>query len=152
LFNTGTLALRLVTGLPVTISLEEFLQTQGILRFVQHIENELSDFLGRVDKSFAPVAEQPTMLLSGGGADIPFIKALLKRRWIIAGQEVSFRSAKAIPDEILEYDADFRREYPQLAVAMGGSMEAIDEKAALDVFGGTTEKFGPLSKYAVTGV
>ncbi len=72
---------------------DEFLQTPGILKFAEHIENELREFLGKVDASFAPIAGQPTMLLTGGGADIPFVRALLTQRWfrtpdILTGDEV----------------------------------------------------------------
>jgi molecular chaperone HscA len=151
LFTTGTLSLRLVEGMPVTLDREEFLLTPGIASLAKVIEDDLRDFLSKVDSSFGPVAEQPTMLLTGGGADIPFITALLSKSWSIAGKKVMFKAAKRIPDAITVYDADFQREYPQLAVAMGGAMRAIDEKKSLAIFAGTTVKPGPLTKYAVTG-
>lgn len=151
LFTRGTLTLRLVTGMPVTVDRDEFLQTPGVLNLAQVIENDLQEFLSKVDASFSPVAEQPTMLLTGGGADIPFIRALLSKRWALAGMSVTFKAAKQVPDAVTIYDIDFQREYPQLAVAMGGAMRAIDEKKSLATFLGPTVKFGPLTKYAVTG-
>lgn len=151
LFAKGKLDIRLVTGLPVTLDLKEFLATPGVHTFAEHIETQLREFLGRVDSSFATIAEQPTMLLTGGGAGIPFIQTLLEKQWVIAGKNVKFKRALQIPEAIAEYNADFRREYPQLAVAMGGAMRPINEKNSLQTFAGTTARLGPLTRYAVTG-
>lgn len=94
LFTTGTLNLRLVTDMPVTVDREEFLQTPSALNLAQVIESNLRDFLSKVDVSFAQIAEHPTMLLTGGGAQIPFIKALLSKQWTVAGKSVTFKAAK----------------------------------------------------------
>jgi hypothetical protein len=92
------------------------------------------------------------MLLSGGGAGLPFIKELLNRKWKIGEREVRFKAGNSIPPEIAEFDADFQKEYPQLAVAMGGAIQVIDERQPLREYHGNASPPGQLSRYAVTGI
>ncbi len=152
LFETGILEVKLANEQVVTVSLEEFLKSSGVVNFATAIENELSKFLRKVHESFEPIVDHPIMLLSGGGANLPFIKELLNKRWTISGRVVKFQSAKAIPDVLLEYDSAFQQEYPQLAVAMGGAMQVIDESQALSVGPGPTERPGPISRFPITGL
>jgi molecular chaperone HscA len=152
LFETGSLSVTLATGQPVTISLDEFLSSGDVVGFAKAIEETLERFLQRVDKSFEAAAERPTMLLSGGGASLPFIKELLNRKWKIGEREVKFRPGDTLPAEIAEYDAAFQQEYPQLAVAMGGAIQVIDERNSLCQFHGDASSPGQLSRYAITGI
>ena len=152
LFTTGRLDVTLATDQPVTVTLEEFLASPGVCGFAEHIESQLARFLGQVDSSFENATDFPTMLLTGGGASIPFIQKLPAKRWRIGGREFSFRLAKQVPDAIGEYDAGFQREYHQLAVAMGGAMQIMDEKSSLSRFAGGVIPIGPLTRYPVTGM
>jgi hypothetical protein len=151
LFNSGSLEVTLATHQDVKVSRDEFLQSEAVVRFANDIERTLAAFLEKVDWSFAAAAERPTMLLSGGGASLPFIKDLLKVRWKIAGREVQFRPGNAVPTSISQYDAAFQDEYPQLAVAMGGAIQVIDESQSLSVWYGGEKGPGPLTKYPITG-
>lgn len=152
LFRLGTFDFKLVNDLVITITLADFLTCRGVLDFASQIESELAKFLGLVHKSFEDAAIRPIMLLSGGGGTLPFIANLLKKKWRIGAREVMFQPAKAVPDAIMQYDLDFQSEYPQLAVALGGSVQAIDEKTALAEWGGEIRTPGPLSRVQVTGV
>ena len=151
LFSRGRLDVRLATDEPVTVMLDEFLASAGVMDFARYIENQLASFLSRVDGSFERATEFPTMLLTGGGANIPFIQELPKKRWKIAGRDFSFKLAKQVPDAIMQYDSDFQREYHQSAVAMGGAMQMMDEKSSLSSFAGGATRIGPLTRYPVTG-
>jgi hypothetical protein len=151
LFNSGSLEVKLATHQDVKVSRDEFLQSEAVVRFANDIEKTLAAFLGKVDRSFEAAAERPTMLLSGGGASLPFVKDLLKVKWKIAGREVQFRPGSAVPTSISRYNAAFQEEYPQLAVAMGGAIQVIDESQSLSVWHGGEKGPGPLTKYAITG-
>jgi molecular chaperone HscA len=152
LFTTGRLDVTLATDQPVTVTLEEFLASPGVREFAEHIERQLVRFLSQVDNSFEKATVLPTMLLTGGGANIPFIQKLPTKRWRIGERDFSFKLAKQVPEAIGEYDSDFQREYHQLAVAMGGSMQIMDEKSALPIFAGGFVPLGPLTRYPVTGM
>ncbi len=152
LFDKGSLEVTLATGQPVKIILQEFLESEDVICFAKAIEDTLELFLRQVDKSFEAAAERPTMLLSGGGASLPFIKDLLNRKWKIGEREVKFKAGNSIPSEIAEYDQDFQKEYPQLAVAMGGAIQVIDERQPLLQYHGNASPPGQLSRYAVTGI
>jgi hypothetical protein len=63
-----------------------------------------------------------------------------------------FHRARAVPDLIANsFDIDFQREYPQLAVAVGGVLPVLDERNVLKEWYGGTAPPGGLEKYYVTG-
>jgi hypothetical protein len=63
-----------------------------------------------------------------------------------------FRRVPAVPTFISDnYDDTFQREYPQLAVAIGGVLPVLDEKSRMEVYMGSPSRPGPLSGYYVTG-
>jgi hypothetical protein len=84
---------------------------------------------------------------------MPNIKALADRPWEVGGKRLRFRRAVEVPEFIAtNFDANFQREYPQLAVAIGGVLPVLDEKSRMEEYMGSSAKPGPLSSYQVTGV
>jgi hypothetical protein len=55
-------------------------------------------------------------------------KELKEKIWQIGGRNIRFEETPAVPELIVErYNADFQREYPQLAVAIGGALPVLEE-------------------------
>jgi hypothetical protein len=99
------------------------------------------------------MAENAQIVLTGGGANMPNIKALADRPWELGGKRLHFRRAVDIPEFIsTNFDANFQREYPQFAVAIGGVLPVLDEKSRLEEYWGSALKPGPLTTYQVTGI
>ena len=81
------------------------------------------------------------------------IQAMQDRPWKIAGRKVVFKPARQVPEFIASsFDTDFQREYPQLAVAIGGALPIIDEKDMLVQWKGGASSPGPPKPLPGTGV
>ena len=120
------------------------------------IRQELGDLLSKVHPSWANTVKDRglTLVLTGGGNGLPMIRSLVDENWSIAGTSVACHLANELPDLVeKEFDDNFAREYPQLAVAMGGAMPMLldERKAQLDWAGGTPAP-GPLTRYPTRGI
>ncbi len=117
LFLTGTLTHELEDDRIVSLSLDEFLATPGVRAFTEGVSSKLKDFLAQVDASWGRAAAQRgaiTMVLTGGGCELPMIRALADQQWQIGGRQVSLRLAQRLPGLIEEeFDATFAQEYPE---------------------------------------
>ena len=156
LFEIGEITEVLANDDKVSLTKEEFLATDGVARFSTNIRQEISDLLSKVHPSWAKAAKDRglTLVLTGGGSDLPMVKSLVDDNWRIAGTSVACHRAKTLPDLVKdEFDADFAHEYPKLAVAMGGAMPMLldESEAALDWAGGTPAP-GSLSRYPTRGI
>jgi molecular chaperone HscA len=153
LFTTGEIQTTLdSTDQTVSIKLDEFLGNEQVKGVVSEIEKAVQRFLNSVDVSWAAVADNAQIVLTGGGANMPNIKALADRVWEFGGKPLRFRRVPAVPKFIADnYDDNFQREYPQLAVAIGGVLPVLDEKSRMEVYLGSSTPPGPLSGYHVTG-
>ena len=154
LFKTGTVAVELVNDEVVTISEDEFLKLDGIKKFEQSIVDTIQKFLDETHDSWAKaVKNHITLVLTGGGCDLPMIRNLENRTWTLGGKRVSCRVAARVPGfEGYHLEKEFVEEYPRLAVAMGGALDMLlDEKAALREFMGGTPAPGPLDSFPTRG-
>jgi molecular chaperone HscA len=153
MFNNGSLDIRLENDQSVSIQLDEFLGDVRVKAVGQEIEKALSRFLGSVDSTWRGATDNALLVLTGGGAKLPMIKALQERPWEIAGRRLAFKSTQEVPEFIASnFDVDFQREYPQLAVAIGGALPIIDEKDMLVEWQGGASRPGPLERFPATGV
>lgn len=135
---------------------EEFLASEAAIAFRDAMCREIEKLLGEVDESFFSVVEgrHLTLVLTGGGCNLPMIRGLKDRRWSIGGTWVRCRLAKDVPDFVTErFSAEFAAEYPQLAVAMGGAMPwRLDERRMLSVFGGDAPEPGRVETFPTRGI
>lgn len=124
--------------------------------FEDAIRREIGTLLGQVHESFRSVVEGRyfTLVLTGGGCNLPMIRGLKDRRWSIGGTRVRCRLAKDVPDFVTErFSAEFAAEYPQLAVAMGGAMPwRLDERRMLRTFGGDAPEPGRVETFPARGI
>jgi hypothetical protein len=153
LFDTGKLEVPLVTDQIITIEREEFEELPQFQAISGEIEKAIATFLGAVHATWSRAAERTTLVLTGGSAKLPIIQRLAEKNWKIAGQPIALYRAKEIPDLIAEtFDADFQREYGQLAVAIGGALPVLDERTTLTEWAGGAIAPGGLERFQITGV
>ena len=148
LFEVGSLTETLVNDAEVTLSREEFIESEGVRGFEELIAEKIRKLLEGVHESWGEAADEKgiTLVLTGGGCDLPMITTLKDRSWRLRGHAVPFRVARRVPRTVEDrFDAPFIQAYPRLAVAMGGALKTrFDEKKALRDFQGGTSSPGLL--------
>lgn len=157
LFEKGRVEIELVTNEKVRIEVVEFLECDGMKKFAERVEECLAGFLSTIDPGFKAFAEGvpgPAIVFTGGSASVPIFTALANRPWHCAETASRFREPGQHLPEIITFFADaFQREYPLLAVAIGGTLPLIEEKSRpVGDWSVGAPAPGPLSKYQVTGV
>jgi hypothetical protein len=140
LFTRGQVDVALVTDQLVKVSKDEFESYAPMQKLSGEFQVAIQAFLSKVDPSWGKATDSPMMVLTGGSARLPFISALSQLQWNIGQKRFKFSKAKALPDIIADtFAQDFQREYPQLAVAIGGVLPTIDQKSEFKEWhGGTT--------------
>lgn len=133
LFRDRTLTFSLANGFRDTITLDQFLGAPEVEVFTKGIENGLKTVLEGVDASVAEEryrAAGLSVVLTGGGAGLPMVKKLAAGTTTIHGVGFTTRSLDTVPGAISRLG--LTGDYPQLAVAIGGSLpELLDEKNPL---------------------
>lgn len=156
LFKKGSIAEDLPNDETIKLSEEEFVGSAGVQRFSEFIAEKIQKLLDGVHTSWKPAAELHglTMVLTGGGCDLPMIKDLVNREWRLDGSTVRIRRAHRVPDGVVDrFDEDFVQEYPRLAVAMGGALNMrLDEKNPLREWMGGAGAPGRLESFPMKGV
>jgi molecular chaperone HscA len=153
MFSNGRLELSLINDQAVAIELEEFLRDDRVKAVGQEIEKAVSQFLASVDVTWRGATDDALIVLTGGSARLPMIQAMQDRPWKIAGRPTVFKPTREVPEFIAStFDTDFQREYPQLAVAIGGALPIIDEKDMLVQWKGGASSPGPPKPLPGTGV
>ena len=156
LFETGNVTAILVNDETVTLSREEFIDSDGVRKFSERIAGEIQHLLDEVDESWgrAVGARGITLVLTGGGCDLPMITGLKDRPWRMGGRKVACRLAPRVPEGLAsEFREEFIAAYPRLAVAMGGALKMrLDEKNAMNEWMGGTSAPGQLERFRTKGV
>ena len=155
LFQTGEITKVLVSDHTVTLSKEEFIESDGIRKFEERISNRIQELLDGVHESWATVVQDRgiTLVLTGGGCSLPMIRSLADKRWKLGEQTIGCRLAPDVPESVADtFSREFIREYPKLAVAMGGAMQVrLDERDALSDWKGGAPPVGRLERFATGG-
>lgn len=157
LFDKGRVEIELVTNEKVRIEVVDFLDCEGMKRFAERIEECLARFLSTIEprfKAFAEGAPGPAIVFTGGSANVPIFTALANKPWHCAETTARFREPAQHVPEIITFFADaFQREYPLLAVAIGGTLPLIEEKSRpVGEWSVGAPAPGPLTRFQVTGV
>ena len=156
LFETGSVTAILVNDEMVTLSREDFIDSDGVRKFSERIAGEIQHLLDKVDESWGRAAGAPgiTLVLTGGGCDLPMITGLKARKWRLGERTVGCRLAPRAPRGLAaEFSEDFIDAYPRLAVAMGGALRTrLDEKDVMKEWMGGTSQPGWLERFPTKGV
>ena len=129
LFQVGSLTETLVNDDEVTLSREEFIESDGVRKFAGRIAGTIQGLLEGVHESWAKAAAENgvTLVLTGGGCDLPMITALTDRKWRLGGRTVPFQVARRVPRSVEDrFDAAFIQSVSET----GGSDGRRPENAA----------------------
>lgn len=153
LFFEGAIEVPLTHDIVVAIGKDELLRSTSIRDFETQLHTRIRRFLESIDRTFAPLFASVTLVLTGGSRDLPMIASLAGQQWSIHDAPVRFKLAPRIPREFEKYGTSFAREYPQLAVAIGGaSASVLDERDAIETWAGGEAEPGPLTRFQTKGI
>ena len=156
LFRTGTVTVDLVDDHIVKLTVQEFMGLSRVRAFEDRICREIQGLLDRVDGSWEKAAGDKgiTLVLTGGGCELPMIRRLKNRPWKIGTRQVRCQLAPDLPGDLASrFSQEFTREYPKLTVAMGGALRMLlDERDALNEWQGGAASPQGLERFQSSGV
>lgn len=108
------------------VNLETLLAEPGVKEFSDKLEEKFQAVLVRA-KEAVKGAQYDTLevLLTGGGAELPMVKALATGQISCGGITLRREAVPALPPSWQDRAADVKQLYPQLAVAIGGAQPEL---------------------------
>lgn len=125
LFNNGSVIIPLPTDETVTITLPEFLAYDPVVSFTSAIVGMVGEAASVVQGS---EGGRIKLVATGGGASLPVIKQLAEVGVDADGRHINFELSDAIAEGVRETNPDLVDPYPQIAVALGGSLPNLPEQ------------------------
>jgi len=139
LFKTGACVWSLEANSSTgRIQLDEFLARQETAVFEGQLQKRFHDVLGQAPRSFRDAFHQGgvKVVLTGGGSSLPMVQRLAEGDITIDDQSFNRQATDLVPEEFAD-EPELSAVYPQLAVAIGGSLpDLIEERRALAEFMG----------------
>ncbi|MDA3970514.1 MAG: hypothetical protein PF442_04125 [Desulfobulbaceae bacterium] len=130
LFRDGDCAVNLINDTRVIVDRDEFLQHETVLRFKKNLAEKFDAVLKPMKEGVVRQYGKDgiSIALTGGGATLPMVTELADGVILAHGINIPKDKMALVPEEF-NYDPELALVYPQLAVAIGGSMpNIIDEK------------------------
>ena len=134
LFRDGACNVSLINGNRVTVTREEFLEHATVKRFKDSLAEKFAAVLEPMKEGVVKQygGDGLSVVLSGGGATLPMVAELAEGAISVHGITVKKEKMDLVPEEF-DDDPELAVVYPQLAVAIGGTMpDIIDEKKGID--------------------
>ncbi|CAN7594114.1 hypothetical protein LJR016_004415 [Devosia sp. LjRoot16] len=125
LFNSRSVIIQLPTDEAVTITLDEFLAYGPVVSFTTAIVSMVGEAASVVQGG---EDTRINLVATGGGASLPVIKQLVENGVDADGRHISFQLSDAIAEGVRETNPDLVTQYPQIAVALGGSLPTLPEQ------------------------
>ena len=149
LYIDGSVQARLINDALVTVTRDEFEGNPLVSAFNAQLTGLVKGVIDTLDPSWALHAERITLVLSGGGSTLPAASNLTNVEGTVGGRVARFRLAPLVPEGIPD---GLKSEYPRLAVALGGSLDTIAERSALDQCPAGSVPHGPLERFPTRGL
>lgn len=130
LFNDKSVFVPINDAEDVEISLEEFLETDAVVKFGSSLKAAMQSILEEVDDSFIHwVSRTPgrylTVVLTGGGSSLPMVTALAEGTLKVGNDSVPLAVALPFPKWLEDSHPDLESDYPRVAVSLGGARRRI---------------------------
>ena len=137
LFREGEVMVALLTGDSVEIELDDFLGLDQVRKFGDSLRECRDMILERVEAAFIERVWENSLAvaLTGGGAELPMVKALAKGKVTAQGKELRVAQTHSFPHWLQEEYDELESDYPRIAVSLGGARKKLIE---LEGFATTT--------------
>ena len=149
IYEEGSLKHRLLNDAEVLVTCDEFEQNPDVLALRNDLQTLIQQVLAGLSESWQGHADRVNLVLSGGGAKLPMAKDLANLTGTLGSTKVRFRLAPLVPPNV---EPAIHGDYPQLAVALGGCLNVVQERYELDEFPGSNTPPGDLERYQTKGI
>lgn len=124
LFRAERVSIALTTDQIVEVTLEEFLQFPPVVNF----NKVIADLVARSAIALAGDLSRVNFVATGGGAELPIVRELAEKGIHSGDQYVGLNLLPAMAQDVRESYPDLIDPYPQIAVALGGSLPQLPEQ------------------------
>lgn len=136
LFTDGIVEVHLSDDTAVIVDRDKFVDEEHVKEFASALGKKFIESLQGMHESWIGEAAQGevTVVATGGGATLPFIKGIGNGAVGKVSRLHHLQYAKTVPSWVSEFE-ELIREYPQLAVAIGGAARELPEQADVQFSG-----------------
>ena len=114
------------TGEALEVTLKEFLDYEPVREFTGAIRT----LIGKAVAAAAGDAERVALVVTGGGAKLPIISQIAEEGVKVEDKRIGLMLEDTVPSYIRVHNPDLIEPYPQLAVAVGGTLPQLPEQRA----------------------
>lgn len=161
LFNDEFVFVPLMNGAEVEVELEEFLRLEAVRKFGDNLRATMVDILQSIDPSWvnwvmADPRRNVVVALTGGGSELPMVKALAEGAIRVNGLNVPVVRALPFPawlrDDPDRRYANLEADYARVAVSLGGARKRLIQRgAAAHITAGDVAEAPKLGGYYLKG-
>lgn len=133
LFNEGFVTIALPEIDEVMIELEEYRSLDQVKSFGISLKKTMQEILEKVDDSWtdwivADPSRYLTVVLTGGGANLPMVRELAEGAMMVRGKTIRLVPALAIPKWLNDDYPELEHDYPRIAVSLGGARKRLIQR------------------------
>lgn len=157
LFNEGFVTIALPEIDDVMIELEEYRSLDQVKSFGISLKKTMQEILEKVDDSWTDwIVADPgrylTVVLTGGGANLPMVRELAEGEMTVRGKKIRLVSSLAFPKWLNDDYPELEHDYPRIAVSLGGARRRLIERGgAATIAGGGVRTTPTLGGYYQKG-
>lgn len=155
LFNEKYLFVSITDMDEVEIELDEFRALSPVINFGSTLRQAMQSILEEVNEDFIDwVSTNPsrylTVVLTGGGANLPMVTELAKGEIQVNGRRVRVEPALQFPSWLRQNYPELENDYPRVAVSLGGARRTVIQSGGVAKYTGISTA-PRLEGYFVTG-
>jgi hypothetical protein len=144
LFKTGRAEFALTDDTKGAVELKDFLAEESVQRFSEELRNAFREALAGIDESWLRECAHGRVVVvaTGGSSTLPMVQDLARLEFLVRSTKVTCSVGMSIPAWITRDYPELADEYPQLAVALGGSSRNLPEMSerTFDSFRGLSDQ------------
>ena len=157
LFQEEFVFVTLEDWIEVEIALGEFVELEAVRKFGENLRSKMVEILESVDESWVNwIRANPrrflTVVLTGGGAELPMVRELAEGSVSVKGASIPVRRAMRFPTWLRDVDENLEPDYPRVAVSLGGGRKRlIEQEGPARITGGDISRPPTLGGYFQKG-
>ncbi|MDV2161212.1 hypothetical protein [Burkholderia pseudomallei] len=157
LFNEGFVTIALPEIDDVMIELDEYRSLDQVKSFGISLRKTMQEILEKVDDSWTDwIVADPgrylTVVLTGGGANLPMVRELAEGEMTVRGKKIRLVPSLAFPKWLNDDYPELEHDYPRIAVSLGGARRRLIERGgAATIAGGGVKTTPTLGGYYQKG-